>query len=311
MNTQNPSMLQNYQRTQAQPSQQMVFRNVINPRPITSAAPRQLNPPLQIPQRAKNLEVPQNVQQNHSQVKSQSVIERNKLLPETRSSIPQTNCSDINIDWLEKGINEVTHTVGVIQKMLDQFNVSKNDLKQDIRRATSFSEQFSHNIKIAICSLAKANQTMIDTRTIVFDDHVNSIVNNIKASVESVSVIQKPPKPQPLPPVANTSQVEEDTNDLPGLNAALLCETVLEVEGNKENENGNKYQNSPVKNLPLKHNSLQRGRLLSANKRKKILQKPIQIIDLVDDDDENTFDASHYCKKYKITPCKVVLTRCD
>lgn len=320
LKTGGPAYLQKYinsqpSTNQSHPSQQM-YRSAIN-RSMSNASPVQVHPPShsvgQVAQRSvsnrTDLTIPPNKQQ------MLYVIKTNKPQSNSHSLPSQANNSGVNVDWLDKGMNDVSNTIGVIKKMVDHYNSCRNELKEDVTKLSSFSDQFSHNIKIAICSLAKTNQSMLDARKVVFDDQVNCIVNNIKASVVSAPVNNRPPTPQPSPPpVADTSLADEE---MPSLNAALLCETVLEVEGNKENENSNKSLSPPVKRASSKPNSLQNSRMSLLKIRKRQMQrqspkKSIQVINLVDDDDdeEDNFDASYYLKKYKIKPCKIVLTRC-
>lgn len=231
--------------------------------------------------------------------------------PDKQHEMPQSNH---NIGWLEKGVNDVNHTLISVKLLVDQFNTCKNDLNTDFETLITFSDKLSDRIKITICSLAKINQEMVDAKKSAVDDQTNSVMlSNLKASVSSVNVtVNNKPKSVAEQSPVNTIQTDEEE----GLTAALLCETVLEgTGGNKENEHGNKHTSKASKKTAYKARprSLQKGKSLPVNTMNRFvnqqqLREDITVINLIDDDD---FDSSYYCKKYKVTPCKVVLTRCN
>lgn len=239
--------------------------------------------------------------------------------------VPQVTSHDVS--WLEKGIREIKASLLPITIMLDHFPVSKANLQEDFGMLTSYSDRLTHNIKIAICNLAKTNQDIMDANKSAVDTKVSNIVRDQIDNLTSKSItlkkidhsveinITKPNTPQDKTPetvtteklrmLANPTQSIEE-----GLNPALLCETVLQ-EGNKENKNSNKPVTTPVK-------TKKKGRPRSFVKisSKTVVSCKVgsqaQIPVIILDDEEERDDNSKYrdfCLKYDIKPCRIVLQR--
>lgn len=239
--------------------------------------------------------------------------------------VPQVISHDVS--WLEKGIGEIKATLLPITMMLDHFPASKASLQEDFGKLTSYSDRLTHNVKIAICNLAKTNQDIMDANKSAVDTKVSSIVrdqiNNLTSKSISVQKlnpsveinITKPNTPQDKKPETVTSEkLKLRTNPTQsieeGLNPALLCEAVLQ-EGNKENKNSNKPVTSP-----LKMNKRGRPRSLVKSSSKTVVsckvgsQVVIPVINLDDDEEkEDNADYRDFCLKYNIKPCKIVLQR--
>uniref|UniRef100_A0A1B6KZC4 PHD-type domain-containing protein n=1 Tax=Graphocephala atropunctata TaxID=36148 RepID=A0A1B6KZC4_9HEMI len=230
-----------------------------------------------------------------------------------------------DISWLENGVKNVNEVLRPVKTMIDQFTTMSRDLKSDFGKLTSYSDRLSYNIKIAICNLAKANQDLIDgskcadksVLSFASDTQYNTGINTAsigravkitesknKATSTAVSLTKpETTEPEEMPP----SQTDDDMGELA---PALLCEAVLEVEGNKENENRNKRSTPPVK----KTVAFKKGMALLKKKTKIFASKDssqtnIQVINLIDDDEEENKinNEAFYCKKFNIKPCKVLV----
>lgn len=238
---------------------------------------------------------------------------------------PEVTSHDVR--WLEKGIRDIKATLLPITTMLNQFPVSKANLQQDFGMLTSYSDRLTHNIKIAICNLAKTNQDIMDANKSAVDTKVSNIVRDQIDNLTSKSItfqkiepsvgmsITIPNTPQDKKPETVTSEklklCANPTQSIEeGLNPALLCETVLQ-EGNKENKNSNKPVTTPVK-------MKKRGRRKSLAKisSKTVVsckvgsQVQIPVIDLDDyEERDNSSEYRDFCLKYDIKPCRIVLQR--
>lgn len=246
------------------------------------------------------------------------------LIEDTPPNQPEVTSHDVR--WLEKGIKDIKATLLPITIMLDQFPVSKENLQKDFGMLTSYSDKLTHNIKIAICNLAKTNQDIIDANKSAVDTKVSNIVRDQFDNLTSKSITLKkiepsvgmcitiPNTPQDKKPETVTSEklklCANPTQSIEeGLNPALLCETVLQ-EGNKENKNSNKPVTTPVK---MKARGRPRSLAISSKtvvSCKVGSQVQIPVIDL--DDYKERDDSSEYrdfCLKYDIKPCRIVLQR--
>uniref|UniRef100_A0A1B6JDM0 PHD-type domain-containing protein n=1 Tax=Homalodisca liturata TaxID=320908 RepID=A0A1B6JDM0_9HEMI len=230
-----------------------------------------------------------------------------------------------DISWLDNGVKHVKDTLLPVQNMVNQFSSISKDLKMDFNKLTSYSDKLSYSIKIAICNLAKINQDLIDGSKECLDKQVSSVVsdiqiNNVSNTSGAVQVTRlkkvretenetvTSTTPQSVsdpagPKVASPPTTDDDIGDL---TPALLCEAVLEVEGNKENENRNKRSTPPVKrNVAFKRSGpFSKTKALPA---KNSSQTKIDVINLIDEEEESKFDDAFYCKKFNIKPCKVLI----
>lgn len=261
----------------------------------------------------------------------------------------RSNKPSHDIAWLEKGVYEIKGALASLNSLTDQFLASKDALKYDLTQATNFSEKLTISVKQAIITMAKINEDISSGRqAAALDNRVSLIMKDIGRTgiarpntPVQVQIIKRSEPPQPVnvaresvpaqngessslntqrkvpPPVQPETPEptrEEDDADEMGLNPALLCETVLHVEGNKENNDGNKSTAStPQKDQGRKTPQIDqvrkgrpRGSYVKITARKSFPRKTVEIIDLVDDQD-NVYQ--HLCKKFNIKPCKVIVKR--
>jgi len=322
-------------------------------RPIRPTAPMPSRLPA-LPQPTEVIDLEDDTPQTSNTSKTShttqtSLLLQKTLTPQTCHTPEKTQIPEHDISWLAKSITDIKETLTPLHMMLDQFKLSNVDLKTDFAKLTNYSERLSYNIKIAICSLAKINQDIADNKKMALDSQVSSVLSTIQKSIttellvpssQPVRTIQQPTITTAVVSTATPERPKETeaqerspdpkaSNDVPipgpspgdddvpfALNPALLCETVMEVEGNKEN----KISNSPLKNLPTKNSVLNKKQSMPMF-RKAVAKKmfpaakrstsDIQVIDLSDEESNDKFDSAFYCKKFNIKPCKVVVTRSD
>lgn len=269
-----------------------------------------------------------------------------------------------DIAWLEKGVYEIKGALVSLNSLTDQFLADKETLKYDLPRAVDLSEKLTTSVKQAIMTMAKINEDISSGRqAAALDSNVSLImkdiglgravrglptsknvqvqitkkleptrqVRDVTASVpaqscESSSIDSSRRAPPEDP---EQTRVEDEADEI-GVNPALLCETVLHVEGNKENNDGNKStMSTPQKDqgaktpqkVPGKRGRPQgsyvkitarksfpnrpRGSYVKVTDQKSFPRRKVEIIDLIDCK-ENDYQL---CKKFNIKPCKVVLVR--
>ncbi|XP_054266795.1 uncharacterized protein LOC128988984 isoform X2 [Macrosteles quadrilineatus] len=178
------------------------------------------------------------------------------------------------------------------------------------------------------CSIVNGRSTTINQNS----DESNPTGSDPLKNDSSPEIVEVSPSSPPRTPEPSTSKVEKRIpatpsstgDDVEDATVALFCETVLEVSDNKENkDNANKEsQDKANKESKDKANKEQvtpgkpklmkppvKGKFNITGKRKlNLTDSPkVLLIDLTEI--KETFDASYWCRKFKIKPCCVLLHR--